>query len=698
MKKIFTLLCLLLTLSLSPSLHASETPVKAELIYDATAVQPGKPLWVAIRLTLEEGWHAYWKNPGDAGFPISVNWELPSGYQAGPLLWPTPQRFDSQSIIGYGYEGEVLLLTEILLPNEVTTPNIGASLKWLACSDEACLPGQAELHAIDGNFTPTINEALARLPQESELSVTRHGDHLEVAINDKAIKKAYFCPENKDLIDDRIPATLIQDKQGARVVLKENGQSPELKGVLVLEGDDVKSIALATTIHNLSESAGISAKTDGFDFEGGLLFFVATALLGGLILNLMPCVMPVISFKILSFVKMSGQSRSATFKHGAAFSMGVLVSFWALAGMLLVLQAYGHAVGWGFQLQEPIFVAVLAAVMLVFGLSMFGLFEMGTLFASWAGQSNANASKEKRESLSGSFFSGVLATAVATPCTGPFLGPAVGFAVTQPPIAALLIFTSLGLGMALPYLILSAFPSLLRFVPRPGPWMVTFKEATGFIMVATVLWLLWVFGGQTNSLALFLLMTGLFLLAIGCWIFGKWGSPVRRRSVRIIGLVATTFCFLLGGKIVYTAATPAIDTLQETRPLSLGDNHPTGAWEPFSRERLNELRAQGTPVFIDFTARWCLICQANHLILSVDNVDKKMTELGVVKMKADWTKYDPTITEELKKFGRNGVPLYLLYDGKESEPQVLPQVLTPNNVMTAIEKIEKHPIAQNEKP
>lgn len=215
-------------------------------------------------------------------------------------------------------------------------------------------------------------------------------------------------------------------------------------------------------------------------------------------------------------------------------------------------------------------------------------------------------------------------------------------------------------------------------------------------MIATVMWLLWVFAAQTDSLGLFLLMTGLFLLAIGSWIFGKWGSPVRRRPIRIIGLVLTSLCFLVGGKIVYTAATPAIGTLEDARPLSLGDNHPTGAWEPFSRERLKELRAQGIPVFIDFTARWCLICQANHLILSVDHVDKKMTELGVVKMKADWTRYDPIITEELKKYGRNGVPLYLLYSGKEGEPEVLSQVLTPDSVIKSLNNIEKKPLADND--
>ncbi len=715
MNKILILL-LAVSLYFSPSLEGSEqegSPVKAELFYDTEAVKPGEPLWVGIRLTLDDGWHAYWKNPGDAGFPISVSWELPSGYQAGPLLWPAPQRFDSQSVVGYGYEGEVFLLTQISVPKGVATPDIGASLKWLACSDTACLPGGTQLNALKGHFASAINAAVARLPKEMTLGVTRNGDLLEVAVEEKgtAIKNAYFCPEEQHLIDDHIPATLISDEKGQRIVLKDSGSSTDLKGILVIERDEVESIALATpiqskgsdgsflTYNDIKKGVGAPAltepATENFAFEGGLLFYLMTALVGGLILNLMPCVMPVISFKILSFVKMAGQSRSATFKHGAAFSLGVLVSFWTLASGLLLLQAYGHSVGWGFQLQEPIFVASLAAVMLVFGLSLFGLFEMGTLFASWAGQNSGKVTKEKKESLYGSFFSGVLATAVATPCTGPFLGPAVGFAVTQPPFAALLIFTFLGLGMALPYLILSAFPSLLRFVPRPGPWMVTFKEATGFIMIATVMWLLWVFGAQTDSFALFLLMAGLFLLAIGSWIFGKWGSPVRRRPIRIVGLIFTTACFLLGANIIYTASSPAIDSLGETRPLSIGDHHPTGAWEPFSRERLKELQAKGIPVFIDFTARWCLICQANHLVLSVDEVDKKMTEMGVVKMKADWTKYDPIITEELKKYGRSGVPLYLLYDGKNDEAEVMSQVLTPSSIIQSLEKIENQLLIEN---
>lgn len=415
------------------------------------------------------------------------------------------------------------------------------------------------------------------------------------------------------------------------------------------------------------------------------------AFIGGMILNLMPCVLPVISFKVMSFVKMAGQSRSLTLKHGLMFSLGVILSFWMLASAMLMLRAYGQAVGWGFQLQEPLFVVILASLLFIFALSLFGVFEWGMFFASWAGQTQSDAS-QKSSGYIGSFLSGVLATAVATPCTGPFLGSAIGFAVTLPVFQSLLIFTSLGLGMCFPYLLLAAFPSYLRFMPKPGAWMETFKQLMGFLLLATVLWLLWVFSAQTDSFSLICLLAGLLCFSIGAWIYGRGCSPVVARKTRILtSLLVILFAFA-GCKAILFPRAAWYSQSSSSQAKSSGD-HWEG-WEDFSPERVAQLRREGKPILIDFTAKWCLICQANHLVLSSNEVKKQLDDSGIVKMKADWTKNDPVITQELSKFGRNSVPLYVLYGSAEQqEPLVLPQVLTPDVVVEHLNQAISEEIA-----
>jgi thiol:disulfide interchange protein len=420
-------------------------------------------------------------------------------------------------------------------------------------------------------------------------------------------------------------------------------------------------------------------------FHGGFGLALGLAFLGGLILNLMPCVLPVISFKILSFVKMSRQNRSLIFKHGLAFSFGVILSFWVLAGFILWLRSYGHVVGWGFQLQDPLFVAILASVIFLFSLSLFSLFEMGAGIASKAGSAH-----NKGEGLISSFFSGVLATTIATPCTGPFLGTAVGFAVTLSAPLALLIFTSLGLGMAMPYLLIGAFPSLIRFLPKPGNWMITFKEILGFVMLATVLWLVWVFVAQTSGMALFLLLVGFLLLSIGGWVYGKWGSPIRKRTTRIISMCIALVFLGLGGYTIYHASRDqTFVEAHDNHEIAMVDTHAEPVtWLRFSPERLQNLIDMGIPVFVDFTAKWCLICQANHFALTTPEVDNTFSDNGIVRMKADWTKNDPVITEELRKFGRNGVPLYVIYS-PNGETTILPQVLTTDIVLDHIRTVKR---------
>ena len=377
------------------------------------------------------------------------------------------------------------------------------------------------------------------------------------------------------------------------------------------------------TIPSLDSIENIElAAIPSYEFEGGLIFALILAFAGGLLLNLMPCVLPVISFKILSFVKLAGESKKLILRHGLAFSGGVLLSFWVLAALLLLMQEYGKAVGWGFQLQEPIFVALLASFLFLFGLSSFGVFEFGTSLMATAGQINTSS---QRNALTGSFLSGVLATVVATPCTGPFLGSAVGYAVTLPAFQAMLVFSFLGLGMSSPYILLSAFPSLLRFLPKPGQWMITFKELMGFLMMASVVWLIWVFSAQTGTGSVTLLIGGFFFLALASWIFGQWATPVQTTLTRGVASVLSLAVLGVGAYIIFIAATSSflMDTDSRGSIIAYEDGvkKPHGAqtsvWEEFSPKRVAELRAQGIPVFIDFTAKWCLICQSNHsLVLS----------------------------------------------------------------------------------
>lgn len=718
-----TLICLfLLTGFLSAQYIESEAEteaIQATLVSEDESIQPGHPFWVAIRLNLKDHWHTYWKNPGDAGMPVSIEWSLPPGFEAASIHWPTPKRLEQNGSVGFGYEEEAVFLAQITPPASLEDAYIDmtANVRWIACSDAFCVPGNADvsLSMPIGAHPPTQNKnwqhlftkARALLPKKSveTFSALRLDDFIEVAIpkGNKEFDQAYFFSEEKQSIDHKVNAVLAaSDKPGYyNLILKEDKKAPALKGVLVLQNkEEMKSYAVDIPITPKSSTTELIGMVDSApalpesdlnftapeEFEGGLVLALIMAFAGGMILNLMPCVLPVLSFKVLSFIKMAGKSRALIVKHGVFFAIGVLLSFWILAGALLMMQTYGRSVGWGFQLQEPLFVAILSSVLFIFGLSLFGLFEIGVSLTAIAGQAQSDSSKNG--GLVGSFFSGILATAVATPCTGPFLGSAVGFAVTLPAAQSLLIFTFLGLGMSAPYLLFALFPNLLRFMPKPGAWMVTFKEIMGFFMLATVLWLVWVFAALTSSFALVLLLSAYFFLGIGGWIFGKWGTPMRKKSVRIMGYLIALGCISTAGYFLFESTTLwAVG--QQTESNQVSTDHGPDAWEEFSPERVAQLRQQGIPVFVDFTAKWCLTCQTNHWVLTTNEVSQKFSQLGVVKMKADWTKSDPIITAELRKFGRNSVPLYVLYSGDSTQaPHILPQLLTQETVLDYLRKIE----------
>lgn len=732
-----TLLAFILP-SQSWSTIGSAPAVKVELIQEEQTVQPGRSFWVALRLQIDDGWHVYWKNPGDIGMPLKVDWQLPAGYEAGPLQWPFPEKFTTADRIGFGYKGDVMLLSLVTPPKNLestTSHKLGANVEWLVCSSLMCQPGSAlanlmvnvkeEEPKLREETVTFFAEARSKLPSSKIKIASKRKDGI-VQLEVPQLKNqsptnpvvgAYFFPEDQDnMIDHSVDPTIAlnsDDESNSYLVsLKEKDEvgvpRQILKGVLVLhtrqgESDHIQavnvnshiqddsgllSLADANPMKKVSVGNVPESSKNSFDFEGGIGLALLFAFLGGMILNLMPCVLPVISLKIMSFVKLFGEKRSLTLKHGLWFSFGVLFSFWILAAAILMLRAYGEVVGWGFQLQEPIFVVILASIMFVFALSLFGVFEWGLIFASWAGQTQSDVA-QKSSSFTGSFFSGVLATAVATPCTGPFLGSVVGFALTVPAYQAMLIFTSLGLGMCFPYLLLAAFPALLRFIPKPGAWMETFKQLMGFVLLASVVWLMWVFSAQTNSFSVICLVAGFLCFAFGGWIYGRGGVPSASKTKRILAYVTVILCFFLGVQAILLPR----QSWSQADAIVGGDNHWKG-WETFSPRRVAELRAQGVPVLIDFTAKWCLICQANHFVLASEEIDQKLAQQGVVKMVADWTKNDPIITEELSKFGRNSVPLYVYYGpDKDQKPVILPQLLTPDIVASQIDAYPKTEIA-----
>ncbi len=691
--------------------YADESaPAQVTLVAENNSIQPGQPFWVAVQIKLDPHWHAYWKNPGESGMPVQIDWDLPDHMTVSDLEWPYPEKMEIGGIIGFGYDNELILLAKMTPGQNVDLSQritIGAKARWLTCSNTECLPGNAKL-ALSlpiSNEAPSLNttelalfaRARGNLPElPKAVLVSRDNDKLNLSVNLEHLVgvsdnvKFEFYPEIKKIIDLHHEEGSLSADGTMELSLKEIKKSTSLKGILVAkQGDTRRAFHINAPVQLDSEIAIADVKSTAKNAATGLesevnTFWMAVflAFIGGVILNLMPCVLPVISIKVLSFVKMARETRATTIKHGLAFSFGVIASFWVLAGLLLILKTYGISKGWGFQLQEPIFVGILAGLMFLLSLSLMGLFELGMSLSSWAGQVEHSMKKEAPEGLFTSFCSGILATVLATPCTGPFLGSVTGFAFKLPSYQTLLIFTSLGFGMASPYLLLGLFPSLLRFMPKPGAWMETFKQLMGFIVMASVLWLIWVFAAQTSEYAVFSLLIALYLLGIAGWVYGKWGTPARSRKCRISGSIIAAALLIGSIQIIHIASNSPQNTITKGGEIAVGD------WEPYSAKRIAELQKAGTPVIVDFTAKWCLICQSNHMVLSTDDVSDKLDALGVVRMKADWTRNDPEITEALNQFGRNSVPLYLIYGADENEPPtILPQVLTPDIVLEELEKI-----------
>lgn len=656
--------------------------VEVELVAQPGTPVAGQALEVGVHFKMDEHWHVYWKNPGATGYAPKFNWRLPKGWTAGELAWPVPQRLVIADLQQFVYEKEVLLTTRVSVPADYKGEpvKLGADVEWLACS-QSCIPGKAkiELQLPEASVSTALFEkAAGELPQSSG-NVTLRSWRLGpkkafLEYPGDAGDKADFFAESDQANFDSAPVW----QAGKGLEIPVNEKDERLQGVLAIDqGGQHKGLLIDVAIDGKAPEKPLKASAPLTPAAGGVSFW--SAILGGfvagMILNLMPCVFPVLSLKALSLVRHNQEGSKAQWMQGWVYTAGVLVSIWAIAAPLLLVTSGTSSLGWGYQMQSPFFVTLLAALFLGIALNLFGLFEVGE------GLTKLGSLAEGKEGYSESFWSGIVATVSATPCTGPFMGAVLGYAVTQPGPVAFLVFTVLGLGIAFPYLLLCGVPASRRWLPRPGAWMESFKLAMGFPMLGAMVWFVYILANLLSAEGLGLVMGGLVTMSLGAWIFGRWGySP--ESSVRLKGKLAAAVFGLAG---LGTAALVAYSSDYGHRShKQVAESHGGLTWEPFTPEKLDELRKAGKPVFIDFTAAWCINCKVNEkLTLADSSVVQAFQDGKVVTLKADWTQRDETIGKFLATFGRTGVPFYVFYPAN-GEPRPLPEAITPTIVKAVL--------------
>ncbi len=677
--------------------------IEAELVAQDAAAVPGATIYVALRQKIQPGWHTYWRNPGDAGDATKIVWTLPTGWTAGYIVWPTPEKSRVGPLLDYAYTGEVLLPVPITVPVDAkpgSTVTLKAAAAFLVC-EEICIPEDAVLTLSlpivagvpgpDPKWGAVVAKTLADAPKAAGLKAVfkLDGGVLKLAVTGAPLKGAdmagaYFYPYSGKVIDHAAEQTIERGAEGLTLGLTPgydftSGTAPtELSGVVALNGQAYEVTATAgeppAGAFGLGAPLAVAKPADAAGLATALVF----AFLGGLILNLMPCVFPVLSMKAASLAG-HAHDPGKTRLQGLAFLVGVVATFLALAGLLIAVRAGGAAVGWGFQLQSPVVVASLALVMLLVALNMSGVFEFGTSVQGVGGSISA------RGGVTGAFFTGALAVVVAAPCTAPFMAGALGFALVQPPLISLSVFLALALGFAAPFVILTFAPALLARLPRPGAWMDTLKKGLAFPMYGTAAWLVWVFSQQTGSIALGQVFAAAVLLAFAAWLYGH--AQTRRAGGKPSLVPLLISLLALAGAIALTALT--VNATPPTASIA-GDAAPTGPGlisESWSPEKVAALQAEGRPVMVDFTAAWCVTCQVNEKVaLSGAGVAQVFKDKNAVLLKADWTNRDATIAAALAEHGRAGVPLYLVYPAKGGPPVILPQLLTEGMVIEAIEK------------
>lgn len=693
--------------------------VHVQLIAPEAQFHPGANN-AGLYFKLEPGWHVYWKNPGDAGEPPRIKWTNSQQVTVGPLKYPIPKRLPLGPLMDFGYEDEVVFPFEAVVTPvsggfaggyDPNTALLHGKVSWLVCRG-SCIPEKTELAITrpigQGNETVQPDDQIwsrlaNKLPQPPPANLkvgftpTPTGLRLTVITGQKETEASFF-PSKPDILSNPAPQKATPTANGLTLDLTKDetvtANPKELTGLLLLSNNRAYELeipsgpprqskaapaepapAASTAPATTSATSSANPASSANPVKTGLLQAAALAFLGGLILNLMPCVFPVLFIKGLSLVQSGAEEKHKLRTHGLIYTLGILVSFWILVGVLLGLRSAGSHLGWGFQFQSPVFLSLMAALLFFLGLSLAGQFEIGLTFTS------AGGSLAAKQGYTGSFFTGVLAVIVATPCTAPFMGVALGYALSQTAIVTFAVFTALALGLAAPYLALTLQPAWTRILPRPGAWMEVLKQAVSVPIFGTVIWLAWVIANAYGATVLAALLCSFLLLAIAGWFLGRW--PAKAWSTWTAGLVVIA--------VVWICVVAPSELAQSNSGHQLiGSGSDANGWQPWSSDAVQKFQSQGRPVFVDFTASWCLSCQVNERVaLSKPEVQKAFADASVVLMRADWTRYDDNITRTLNSFGRSGVPTYALYTPGESQPRLLPEVLTPGIVTYAIAQLPK---------
>jgi thiol:disulfide interchange protein DsbD len=683
-------LCIAAPATFAASNSADALHLHVQIIAPAAQLSPGASSEAGLYFKLEPGWHVYWQNAGDSGEPPHIQWTLPDGITAGPLQFPAPQRLPLGPLMDFGYENEVLFPFSLDVAISVRAGPVAlhAKVAWLVCR-EVCIPGKAELEvdrvisaagaqvaAVSPDFVSADGEIydrlVGRLPtplpggDSAVFQSTASGFRLAVSTGRRE-SQAEFFPEDQNVLDNPAPQIVAPTKTGLVLDLKKDSSltanPAQLKGVIELSGGRNYEIAAMPGTVAVPATFSLAA----------LARIVGFAFLGGLLLNLMPCVFPVLFLKGLALVNSGNEEKHKLRAHGFVYTFGILLSFWALVALLLGLRAAGATLGWGFQFQSPVFLSLMAALLFFLGLSLAGQFEIGLTLTS------AGGSLAEKQGYAGSFFTGVLAVVVATPCTAPFMGAAIGYAFAQPAAVTFAVFTALALGLAAPYVALTLQPAWTRLLPKPGAWMEILKQAISVPIFATVIWLAWVVANAYGATLLAALLGSFLLLAIAGWFLGRW--PAKMWATVVAGLIAVG----AAGLSLFSAVG---QTYSRTEVVTVKAG--PGMWQPWSADAVQKALAAGQPVFVDFTASWCLSCQVNERVaLDRPEVAQAFAAANVLLLRADWTREDPAITQALTDLGRSGVPVYALYTPGQSTPQLLPQVLTPGIVMDAVAQLPK---------
>jgi thiol:disulfide interchange protein DsbD len=689
MKWFAVILALVALVSPAMAQVGSAPKVHASLIAESDEIAPGASVTVALREDIAPGWHTYWSNPGEAGLPTEIKWSLPQGWKASDIIWPYPKRLPVGPLMQYGYEGEVWLLATITAPKDAKPGDVitlKAAADWLVCKD-VCIPEDVTLtlpltvsaapSAPYATAKEPFDSARAKIPARSPWPVSFHdGDKLDLFIASASLAKVQwkdvsFFPSVEGAVEGMAPQSLgVADGGLVLRLTRPKGAKPlkALSGVVVMTSADGSVQAL-----NVDAAPGAvpSAQFASAGVGGGFVVAILFALIGGLILNLMPCVLPVLAMKMLAIANTAHGDRHEIRREGLAYGAGAILSFVGLGLALLLLRAGGEAIGWGFQLQEPAAVAGFALLVFAVGLNLSGVFEIGAI--------TSGDTLTRRGGITGSFFTGVLAVAVAAPCTAPFMAAALGYALTQSEAVALLIFAALGTGFALPFVLIALAPALLRLLPKPGAWMLTFKQLLAFPMYGAAVWLVWVLSQETSGMGLVIVLTAMVLLAFSAWVWTT--SRAAHRAWRATGAVLA-----LAGLIAVIASLFALRGMTVPVAAAIAHAETNGIpCEPYTAARLADARAQKRPVFIDATAAWCITCLVNEKVaLSGPRIRDAFAAKHIVYLVADWTNRNPEITALLAAHGRSGVPLYLYYAPGAADAVVLPQILTEDEVLKTI--------------